>query len=73
MVYNEYTIEPDGELSYEPDEWEHFSYFWRYIRNVKMDGEHFFSVGLLERLKKQNRSQKSRTMAFFAYNGVLIR
>ena len=30
MVYNEYTIEPDGELSYDPDELDNFNYFWRY-------------------------------------------
>ena len=30
MVYNEYTIEPDGELSYDPDEMDNFNYFWSY-------------------------------------------
>ena len=30
MVYNEYTIEPDGELSYEPDEMSNWDYFWKY-------------------------------------------
>ena len=30
MVYNEHTIEPDGELSYDPDELDNFNYFWRY-------------------------------------------
>ena len=33
MVYNEYTIEPDGELSYEPDELSEWDYFWKYTWN----------------------------------------
>ena len=33
MVYNEYTIEPDGELSYEPDELSEWKYFWKVTWN----------------------------------------
>ena len=33
MVYNGYTIETDGELSYEPDELSNWSYFWKVTWN----------------------------------------
>ena len=33
MVYNGYTIETDGELSYEPEELSNWSYFWKVTWN----------------------------------------